>query len=135
MWIAAGLTTFWTALGSFVAVFPGALESLFGIDYDFMDTWGVSRATYEALTLGTLAVVLGHRAHRLRHGPSGARARGGDPAGARRHPARPGGDHLERGDERLELRDHVAVELDGGAVVPRRRALGDDRHRAAVARA
>jgi amino acid transporter len=58
MWIAAGLTTFWTALGSFVAVFPGTLESLFGLSYDFRDEWGVSRGTYEALTLGTLAVVL-----------------------------------------------------------------------------
>ena len=58
MWIAAGLTTFWTALGSFVAVFPGTLESLFGLDYNFVDEWGVSRGTYEALTLGTLAVVL-----------------------------------------------------------------------------
>jgi hypothetical protein len=58
MWVAAGLTTFWTALGSFVAVFPGTLESLFGLSYDFRDEWGVSRGTYEALTLGTLAVVL-----------------------------------------------------------------------------
>jgi glutamate:GABA antiporter len=41
-----------------VAVFPGTLEKLFGIDYDFNETWGVSRGTYEALTLGTLAVVL-----------------------------------------------------------------------------
>ena len=59
MWVAAGLTTFWTALGSFVAVFPGVLESLFGIDYDFADNWGVSRTTFEVLTLGTLAVVFG----------------------------------------------------------------------------
>jgi hypothetical protein len=58
MWIAAGLTTFWTALGSFVAVFPGTLEGIFGVDYNFKDTWGVSHATYEALTLGTLAVIL-----------------------------------------------------------------------------
>jgi len=57
MWIAVGLTTFWTALGSWVAVFPGTLEKLFGIDYDFHGTWGVSRGTYEALTLGTLAVI------------------------------------------------------------------------------
>jgi glutamate:GABA antiporter len=57
MWIAAGLTTFWTALGSFVAVFPGVLESVFGIDYNFFDTWGVSRSTFEVLTLGTLAIV------------------------------------------------------------------------------
>ena len=58
MWIAGGVTTFWVALGSFVAVFPGTLEKLFGLDYDFKGTWGVSRGTYEALTLGTLAVIL-----------------------------------------------------------------------------
>jgi amino acid transporter len=59
MWLAAGITTFWTALGSFVAVFPGVLEGLFGIDYNFHDTWGVSRTTFEVLTLATLAVVFG----------------------------------------------------------------------------
>jgi glutamate:GABA antiporter len=59
MWIVGFLTTFWIALGSFVAVFPGVLEELFGLPYDFKGTWGVSRGTYEALTLGTLAVVLG----------------------------------------------------------------------------
>jgi glutamate:GABA antiporter len=58
MWIVGGLTTFWVALGSFVATFPGVLEKLFGLPYDFKGTWGVSRGTYEALTLGTLAVVL-----------------------------------------------------------------------------
>jgi glutamate:GABA antiporter len=58
MWIAGVLTTFWVAVGSWVAVFPGTLEKLFGIDYDFKDSWGVSRGTYEALTLGTLAVIL-----------------------------------------------------------------------------
>jgi amino acid transporter len=58
MWIVGILTTFWVALGSFVAVFPGTLEKLFGLSYDFKDEWGVSRGTYEALTLGTLAVVL-----------------------------------------------------------------------------
>jgi amino acid transporter len=58
MWIATILSTGWVALGSWVAVFPGTLESLFGVQYDFMDTWGVSRGTYEALAIGTLAVVL-----------------------------------------------------------------------------
>jgi glutamate:GABA antiporter len=58
MWIVGGLTTFWVALGSFVATFPGVLEKLFGVSYDFKDEWGVSRGTFEALTLGTLAVVL-----------------------------------------------------------------------------
>jgi amino acid transporter len=58
MLIAGGLTTFWVALGSWTATFPGTLESLFGVDYDFVDVWGVSRATFTLLTLGTLAVVL-----------------------------------------------------------------------------
>jgi amino acid transporter len=56
--VASGLATAWVALGSWVAVFPGTLESLFGVAYNFKDTWGVSRATYETLTLSTLAVVL-----------------------------------------------------------------------------
>ena len=131
MWIAAVLTTFWIALGSFVAVFPGTLEGLFGLDYDFKETWGVSHATYEALTLGTLGGHPRHRAHRLRAGPVRARARGGAAAGGRRPRAHAGGHHLERGEERLELGDDVAVELDGRAVVPRRRALRDDRDGAA----
>jgi len=58
MWISTVLITFWVALGSWVAVFPGTLESLFGIDYNFEDTWGVSRSTFETLTLGTLGVIL-----------------------------------------------------------------------------
>src|SRR3954464_11831641 len=58
MWISTVLITFWVALGSWVAVFPGTLESLFGIDYNFVDTWGVSRSTFETLTLGTLGVIL-----------------------------------------------------------------------------
>jgi glutamate:GABA antiporter len=57
--VAAGaITTFWVALGSWVAVFPGTLEKLFGLDYNFKDTWGVTQGTYEWLTLGTLAVVI-----------------------------------------------------------------------------
>ena len=58
MWVAVVVTTFWVALGSWVAVFPGTLEKLFGVSYDFKGTWGVSRGTYELLTLSTLAVIL-----------------------------------------------------------------------------
>src|SRR5215472_13752965 len=58
MWISTALITVWVVLGSWVAVFPGTLEKLFGLSYDFHGTWGVSRGTFEALTLGTLAVVL-----------------------------------------------------------------------------
>ncbi len=58
IWVATALITFWVALGSWVSIFPGTLERLLGIDYDFEATWGVSFAKFEALTLGTLAVVL-----------------------------------------------------------------------------
>jgi amino acid transporter len=52
------LCFFWIALGSWVAVFPGTLEPLFGADYDFGGSWGVSRTTFEVFTLGTLVVLL-----------------------------------------------------------------------------
>ncbi|WP_369175823.1 hypothetical protein [Streptomyces mutabilis] len=40
------------------ALFPGVLEQLVGIDYVFHDVWGVSRAVFEAFTLGTVAFLL-----------------------------------------------------------------------------
>jgi amino acid transporter len=60
---AAGLVTctvvifLWVLLGSWVAVFPGTLETVFGIHYDFLDTWGVDRTTFELFTIGTLVAV------------------------------------------------------------------------------
>jgi amino acid transporter len=56
--VAGALITIWVALGSWVAVFPGTLEKLFGLKYDFKGTWGVSQGTYETLTLSTLAVIV-----------------------------------------------------------------------------
>jgi amino acid transporter len=58
IWVSAILTTFWIALGSFEAVFPDVLEKLFGVGYGFKGSWGVSRSTFEELTLGTLAVIV-----------------------------------------------------------------------------
>jgi amino acid transporter len=58
IWASTVLTTFWIALGSWEAVFPGTLEKLFNVSYDFKGTWGVTRGTFEALTLGTLAVMV-----------------------------------------------------------------------------
>jgi amino acid transporter len=58
LWVSTALITLWIALGSFVAVFPGVLEKLVGVPYDFKGEWSVSRATFEALTLGTLGVIL-----------------------------------------------------------------------------
>ncbi|WP_377322459.1 APC family permease [Pimelobacter simplex] len=48
----------WIVLGSWVAVFPGTLERLFGEEYDFREIWGVSQLTFEAFTLGTLACLM-----------------------------------------------------------------------------
>lgn len=58
IWIATAVITLGVALGSWVSVFPGTLEKLFGLNYDFYGTWGVHRGTFEALTLGTLAFIL-----------------------------------------------------------------------------
>ena len=51
--------TFWVTLGSWTAVFPGTLDALFGLDYSFGDSWGVSQLTFELFTIGTLAVIVG----------------------------------------------------------------------------
>ena len=48
----------WVLLGSWVAVFPGTLEAVFGIDYPFEDYWGVTQVEFEVFTLGTLGVLL-----------------------------------------------------------------------------
>jgi amino acid transporter len=58
IWISTILVTGWIALGSWVAVFPDTLERLFGVGYGFKDSWSVSQGTFEALTLGTLAVIV-----------------------------------------------------------------------------
>lgn len=58
MLISTVLATFFAALGSWVAVFPGTLEQLFGLEYNFVEEWEVSRGRFEALTLGTVAVIV-----------------------------------------------------------------------------
>jgi glutamate:GABA antiporter len=59
MWVCAALTTFWVALGSWAAVFPGTIDHyVLGLHYSMQDNWGVSRARFETFTLGTLAVIV-----------------------------------------------------------------------------
>ena len=70
--ILGGLCFAWVALGSWVAVFPGTLERLFGLDYDFEETWGVSQATFELFTLGTLVGARHPRRRGLPAGQAGA---------------------------------------------------------------
>ena len=52
------IVTFWVLLGSWVAIFPGTLERLLGVEYSFHDEWGVSRLKFEVYTLATLGVIL-----------------------------------------------------------------------------
>jgi hypothetical protein len=58
IWVSTILITGWILLGSWVAVFPDTLERLFGVGYPFKDSWGVTQGEFEALTLGTLAIIL-----------------------------------------------------------------------------
>lgn len=48
----------WVLLGSWTAVFPGTLEPLFGLEYDFEDVWGVGYLEFNILTLGTIGVLV-----------------------------------------------------------------------------
>ncbi|MET9532236.1 MULTISPECIES: APC family permease [unclassified Streptomyces] len=56
--ICAALVYVWILAGSWVALFPGTLEALLGVGYDFRRTWGVTRTTFEAFTLGTVLLLL-----------------------------------------------------------------------------
>jgi amino acid transporter len=58
IWTGTVLVTAWIALGTWVAIFPGVLERVFGVSYDFLDEWGLSRAKFEAYTIGTLLVIV-----------------------------------------------------------------------------
>jgi amino acid transporter len=58
MWVMVCLTTGWMLLGSWVAVFPGTLDELFGNSYSVQANYGVSRMRFEVFTLGTLAVII-----------------------------------------------------------------------------
>jgi amino acid transporter len=57
LWICTVVIYAWVVLGSWVAVFPGTLEGVLGVDYNFQDIWGVGRPTFELFTIGTLVVI------------------------------------------------------------------------------
>lgn len=73
------VTTGFVALGSWVSVFPGTLETLLGVPYDFSTAMGVPYLAFEALTLGTIAFIV---ALALVGYLAGAPLRRGTPAGA-----------------------------------------------------
>jgi amino acid transporter len=58
LWLVTTVVMFWFGLGTIVAVAPGTLEGLLGIDYDFDEIWGLDRMRVEAFTLGTLGALL-----------------------------------------------------------------------------
>ena len=70
--ILGGIAFLWILLGSWVAIFPGTLDRLFGQEYNFLDEWGVDQGPFTALTLGTLGALaalalIGYvRGHRVR---------------------------------------------------------------------
>ncbi|MGO4680508.1 APC family permease [Microbacterium sp. 2MCAF23] len=73
LWVCTVVIYAWVGLGSWVAVFPGTLEGVLGVKYDFVDTWGVDRGTFETFTIGTLVVitvlaVVGYLSERRRPG-------------------------------------------------------------------
>ncbi len=59
MAVSAFVITAWVLLGSFVGVFPGVLERLVGVSYNFKEAWSVSRSRYEIYTFATLAIIIG----------------------------------------------------------------------------
>ncbi|MEU8781300.1 hypothetical protein [Streptomyces sp. NPDC048637] len=72
--VATLLVHAWIVLGSWVALFPGTLDQLFGLPNGFRAVWGVSRLTFEAFTLGTVVLLLvvaaaGYLTQRLRTQP------------------------------------------------------------------
>ncbi|KHL00106.1 amino acid permease [Microbacterium mangrovi] len=57
LWICTVVIYAWVVLGSWVAVFPGTLEKLLGVKYDFHEIWGVDQVTFEVFTIATLLVI------------------------------------------------------------------------------
>ncbi|WP_113718199.1 APC family permease [Arthrobacter dokdonensis] len=56
--VLGGICLTWIAIGSWVAVFPGTLERVFGIKYDFEGVWGLSQPAFETFALGTLGSIM-----------------------------------------------------------------------------
>lgn len=57
LWFCTVLITAWVVLGTWSAVFPGTIQMVLGLPYDFEETWSISQLEFEVFTLGTLAVI------------------------------------------------------------------------------
>lgn len=52
------IVMFYITIGTIVALFPGLLEKILGLDYDYMDIWGTSATNVLGFTLGTFVIVV-----------------------------------------------------------------------------
>ena len=57
-WICVILAETVVVLTGFTLLWPGLIDGLLGQPYDIVESWGVSRVFFEAVTLGTFAVIL-----------------------------------------------------------------------------
>jgi amino acid transporter len=57
MGLCVTLCTAWMVLGSWAAFVPGTIERALGFSYDYQDTWGVSFARYEVLSIAIIVVI------------------------------------------------------------------------------
>ncbi|GAA5166100.1 APC family permease [Pseudonocardia eucalypti] len=56
--LCTGLAYGWVLLGVWQTILPGTLEPVFGVSYDFVERWGVTRGGFELFTFATLAVIV-----------------------------------------------------------------------------
>ena len=57
-WAAVIVTEFFVVVTAVTLLWPGALNALFGQSYSVQASWGVSRPFFEAVTLGSLGVIV-----------------------------------------------------------------------------
>lgn len=57
-WICAIITELFVIVTALTLLWPGLIDSWFGQSYDMQANWGVSRAFFEAVTLGAFGVML-----------------------------------------------------------------------------
>jgi len=56
--ILGSLVMAYIVIGSIVALFPGTLETILGMEYDYADIWGTTQGAVLGFTLGTFVIVV-----------------------------------------------------------------------------
>jgi len=57
-WAAGVISELFVIVSAVTLLWPGAINGLFGQSYSIEDNWGVSRAFFEWVTLGSFAVMV-----------------------------------------------------------------------------